>query len=77
MSICVKVFGKTDNDWVTLTLWMDDGCPELSPVHLLLVFIHLTKIQGGVLSPSESELLNPPTDDGLSLRSLLVYFKTI
>jgi hypothetical protein len=27
MSICVKVFGKADTDWVTLTLWTDDECP--------------------------------------------------
>ena len=24
MGICLKVFGKADTDWVTLTLWTDD-----------------------------------------------------
>ena len=62
MGICLKVFGKADTDWVTLTLWTDDECPKFSPILLLLVYIHLTKIQGGFLSPSEGELLNPPSD---------------
>jgi hypothetical protein len=62
MGICVKVFDKADTDWVTLTLWTDDECPEFCPVCLLLVYIHLTKIQGGFLFPSELELLNPPSD---------------
>ena len=60
MGISIKVFGKADTDWVTLTLWTDDECPEFCPVRLLLVYGHLTKIQGGFLFPSELELLNPP-----------------
>ena len=51
MGICLKVFGKADTDWVSLTLWMDDECPEFCPVCLLLVYIHLTKIQGGFPFP--------------------------
>ena len=62
MGISIKVFGKADTDWVTLTLWTDDECPEFCPVCLLLVYGHLTKIQGGFLFPSELELLNPPSD---------------
>ena len=62
MGICLKVFGKADTDWVTLTLWTDDECPEFCPVRLLLVYIHFSKIQGGFLFPSEVELLNPPSD---------------
>jgi hypothetical protein len=62
MGICMKVFGKDDTDWVMLTLWMDDECPEFCPVCLLLVYIHFTKIQGDFLFPSELEPLNPPSD---------------
>ena len=62
MGICIKVFGKTNTDWVTLTLWTDDECPEFCPVCLLLFYSHLTKTQGGFLFPSELELLNPPSD---------------
>ena len=60
--ISVIVFGKADTDWVTLTLWTDDECPEFCPVCLLLFYSHLTKTQGGFLFPSELELLNPPSD---------------
>jgi hypothetical protein len=60
IGICMEVFGKADTDWVTLTLWTDDECPEFIPVCLLLVYMHLTKIQGGLLFPSELELLKPP-----------------
>ena len=62
MGICMKVFGKDDTDWVMLTLWTADECPEFCPVCLLLVYIHFTKIQGDFLFPSELELLNPPSD---------------
>ena len=62
MGICMKVFGKADTELITLTLWTDDECPEFCPVCLLLVYIHLNKIQGGFLFPSKMELLNPPSD---------------
>ena len=62
MGIGMKVFGKADTDWVMLTLRTDDECPEFCRVRLLLVYIHLTKIQGEVLFPSKLELLNPPSD---------------
>jgi hypothetical protein len=41
---------------------MDDECPEFRPVHILLVYIHLTKVQGGFLFPSELQLLHPPSN---------------
>ena len=62
MGICKRLSGKDDADWFMLTFWMDDECPEFCPVCLLLVYIHVTKIQGGCLFPSELELLNPPSD---------------
>ena len=65
MGICAKVFGKAETDWVTLTLWTDDECPEFCPVCLLLVYIHLAKVQGGFHFPSKLELLNQPSDNVL------------
>ena len=62
MGMCLKVFGKSDKDWVTLMLWTDDECPEFCPVRLLLVYIYVSKIKGGFLFPSEAELNNPPSD---------------
>ena len=62
MGMCLKVFGKSDKDWVTLMLWTDDECPEFCPVCLLLVYIYVSKIKGGFLFPSKVELNNPPSD---------------
>jgi hypothetical protein len=62
MGMCLKVFGKSDKDWVTLMLWRDDECPELCPVCLILVYIDVSKIKGGFLFPTKAELNNPPSD---------------
>ena len=37
MEMSMKAFCKSDKDWVTLMLWIDDKCPEFCPVCLLLV----------------------------------------
>jgi hypothetical protein len=62
MGMCVKVFGKSDKDWVTLMLWTVDKCPEFCPVCLLMVYIYVSKITGGFLFPSKVELNNSPSD---------------
>ena len=62
MGMCLKVFGKSDKDWVTLMLWADDECPEFCPVCLLLVYLYVSKIKGGFLFTSKVELNTPPSD---------------
>ena len=62
MGLCMKVFGKSDKDWVTLMLWTDDNCPEFCLICLLLVYVYVSQIKGAFLFPSKVELNNPPSD---------------
>lgn len=43
MSMCLKVFGKANKDCITLILCMDNECPELCPVCLLMGYIYALK----------------------------------
>ena len=62
MGLCMKVFGKSDKDWVTLMLWTDDNCPEFCLICLLLVYVYVSQIKGAFLFLSKVELNNPPSD---------------
>ena len=66
MGMCMKVFSKSDKDWVILMLWTYDKCPEFCPVYFFLVYIYVAKINGGFLFPSKVELKNPSSDVILS-----------
>lgn len=61
-ALCLKVFGKSDENWVHLFLWIDEEFPEFCPVSLLLSYIHCAKIRGGFLFPTEDELKCPPAN---------------
>ena len=54
-ALSVKVFGKSDNSWISLKLHSDHEYTDLCPVRPLLVYMHLLGIKGGFLFPSEAE----------------------
>ena len=56
----IEVFGKADNNWVKLMIWLDSDCPELCPICHLLVCLYLAGAKEGCLFTSEEELHNPP-----------------
>ena len=58
MSICLKVCGKADTDWVTPMFCTDDKCSKFYSHCLLFVCIQFTMIQGDFLFPSELNLLS-------------------
>ena len=52
IGLLVKVFGKCDDDWVHLYLWLDEDYPELCAVRHLLVYLFLIGDQGWVFVSS-------------------------
>ena len=61
-ALAVKVFGKSDSNWVPLKLHADHVYPDLCPVRPLLVYMHLLGMKGGFIFPSAEEIKNPPYD---------------
>ena len=77
MGICRKLLCKADTDWVSLTLWTDDECPEFCPVHLLLVYIHLTKIKVVSFPHKNWNFITNHLVVFLSHRPLLVFLESV
>jgi hypothetical protein len=50
-SIVLKVRGKSDLDWVSLTLWRDDQNPEFCPIRALMVYLAKANLKDGYLFP--------------------------
>jgi hypothetical protein len=54
IAICVK--GKSDRDWVTLSLWRDDENPEFCPIRALLTYLAKANLKAGFLFPKWDDL---------------------
>ncbi|RQM28116.1 hypothetical protein B5M09_013478 [Aphanomyces astaci] len=58
--LAVRIKGKTDTDWVVLSIFRDETCPELCLVRAILAWLHLSKHNGsGYLFPHDSEPGHP------------------
>ena len=77
MGICMKVFARLILTEFSLTLWTDDECPEFCPLHLLLVYIHLTKIKVVSFLHQNWNFKTNHLLMFLSHRSPLVFFESV
>ena len=59
-SICVRVKGKTDLDWVYLMIHRDADNPEFCLLTHLLLWIELAGIKSGSIFPHPSDIGNQP-----------------
>ena len=50
-SIVVKICGKCDLDWVSLTLWRDDQNPDLCPIRALMICVAKANLKDGYIFP--------------------------
>lgn len=72
-ALALKVYGKSDSNWVRLKLHADHVYPDLCPVRPLLVYMQLLGLKGGFLFPSEHEIKNPPHD---GIYKTMICYKT-
>ena len=56
-ALAMWVFGKNENEKITLVAWDDEECPEFSPVRAILLWIRVSGITGGKLFPCKEQLL--------------------
>jgi hypothetical protein len=61
-AIALKVMGKTDKKYHTLTLWRNHENTQFCPVAHLLIYIYVIDLRKGPLFPSSEELKQKPID---------------
>lgn len=59
MTLCVKVKGKTDQDYQHFQVFDDLECPELSAVRPLLLFLAASGRKQGYIFPTLSQIMEP------------------
>ena len=66
-ALAMWVYGKSDQEKITLVLWDDLECPEFSPTRAIFLWIKLSGIQSGKLFPTKELLQRKVTNPSESI----------